>query len=119
MMRKINYLIFYFLQEGGGDANNPEKKARKRIKRSATVEKNIKNLNVAKFELEFDVDPLFKKTSSQVDILDPYKQCCGSGSTGSTCFWASWILLSLSKNSKKNLDFFCFETSFLLLLFVK
>jgi hypothetical protein len=57
-------------QEGGGDANNPEKKARKRIKRSATVEKNIKNLNVAKFELEFDVDPLFKKTSSQVDILD-------------------------------------------------
>ncbi len=48
-------------------------------------------------------------------------QCCGSGSTGSTCFWASWIririllslskysketLLSLSKYSKENLDFF-------------
>jgi hypothetical protein len=38
----------------------------------------------------------------------------GSGSTGSTCFWASWIrirlrvwiLLSLSKNSKENLDFY-------------
>jgi hypothetical protein len=49
-------------------------------------------------------------------------QCCGSGSesgagsTGSTCFWASWIririLLSLSKYSKKNLDFYCFVTSF-------
>jgi hypothetical protein len=56
-------------------------------------------------------------------------QCCGSGSEsgsiGSTRFWASliriwiyklevWIriLLSLSKNSKKNLDFYCFVTSF-------
>jgi hypothetical protein len=31
-------------------------------------------------------------------------------------FWASWIrirsLLSLSKNGKKNLDFYCFVTSF-------
>jgi hypothetical protein len=44
----------------------------------------------------------------------PAQQCCGSGSetgsTGSTCFWTSWIririLLSLSKNSKKNLDFY-------------
>jgi hypothetical protein len=37
-----------------------------------------------------------------------------SGSTGSTCFWASWIriLLSLSINSKKNLDFYSFVTSF-------
>ncbi len=42
-------------------------------------------------------------------------QCCGSGSetgSGSTCFWASWILLSPSKNSKKNLDSYCFVTSF-------
>jgi hypothetical protein len=35
----------------------------------------------------------------------------GSGSTGSTCFWASWfrirILLSPSKNSEKNLDSYC------------
>jgi hypothetical protein len=30
--------------------------------------------------------------------LRPLKnQCCGSGSTGSTCFWASWIFLSPSK----------------------
>jgi len=49
------------------DVNNPEKKVRKRIKRGNTVEKNIKNLNVAKFDLEFDVDPLFKKTSSKFD----------------------------------------------------
>jgi hypothetical protein len=40
----------------------------------------------------------------------------GSGSTGSICFWASWIririLLTLSKYHKKNLDFYCFVTSF-------
>ncbi len=51
-------------------------------------------------------------------------QCCGSGSeSGSTCFWASWIririLLSLSKTSKKNLDFYCFVTSFWLFLLEK
>ena len=44
------------------------------------------------------------------------EQCYGteSGSTRSTCFWASWIriLLLLSKNSKKNLYFYCFVTSF-------
>ncbi len=47
-------------------------------------------------------------------------QCCGSGSesgsTGSICFWASWIririLLTLSKYRKNNLDFYCFVTSF-------
>jgi hypothetical protein len=36
--------------------------------------------------------------------------------SGSTCFLASWIrirtLLPLSRNSKKNLDFYCFVTSF-------
>ncbi len=61
-------------------------------------------------------------------LLDPgygiKKQCCGSGSTGSTCFWASWIririllwiririLLSSSKNSKKNLESYYFVTPF-------
>ncbi len=55
-------------------------------------------------------------------------QCCGSesGSTGSTCFWASriwirirsevWIririLLSSCKNSKKNLDSYYLVTLF-------
>ncbi len=52
-------------------------------------------------------------------------QCSGSGSTGSTCFWASrirnhlsqvWIRLrirlSSCKNSKKNLDSFYFVTLF-------
>jgi hypothetical protein len=58
-----------------------------------------------------------------------YIQCCGSGSEsgGSIYFWASpirihWsekririllrtrILLSLSKNSKKNIDSYCFVT---------
>jgi hypothetical protein len=66
-----------------------------------------------------------KKT---INFVSPH-QCCGSGSesgsTGSTCFWASWIrfrihysdvwiriLLSPSKNSKKYLHSYCFVTSF-------
>ena len=58
-------------EEGGGeegDPNNPDQpKKKRRLKKSSTVEKNLKNINVSKFELEFDVDPLFKKTSSQFD----------------------------------------------------
>jgi len=49
------------------DENDPEKKTKKRFKKSATIEKNLKNISVTKFELEFEVDPLFKKTSSQFD----------------------------------------------------
>merc|ERR1719187_1677347 len=49
------------------DEEGNKKKSRKRLKKSSTVEKNLKNINVAKFELEFEVDPLFKKTSSQFD----------------------------------------------------
>jgi len=57
-------------EEGGDDVdpNNPDQpKKKRRLKKSSTVEKNLKNINVSKFELEFDVDPLFKKTSSQFD----------------------------------------------------
>ena len=54
--------------EGEEGLNNQEgTKKRKRIKKSATVEKNLKNINIGKMELEFDVDPLFKKTTSQFD----------------------------------------------------
>ena len=54
--------------EGEEGLNNQEGvKKRKRIKKSATVEKNLKNINIGKMELEFDVDPLFKKTTSQFD----------------------------------------------------
>merc|ERR1719234_1697250 len=53
----------------GEDGLNSQEgvKKRKRIKKSATVEKNLKNINIGKMELEFDVDPLFKKTTSQFD----------------------------------------------------
>ena len=53
--------------EGEGLDNQEGAKKRKRIKKSATVEKNLKNINIGKMELEFDVDPLFKKTTSQFD----------------------------------------------------
>jgi hypothetical protein len=53
------------------------------------------------------------ETGDILQKLLSYNQCCRSES-GSTCFWASWIriLLPPSKNSKKNLDSYCFVTSF-------
>lgn len=47
------------------DGNPRKKKPRK--KRSATIEKNLANINCSKFDLEFDTDPLFKKISQQFD----------------------------------------------------
>jgi len=49
------------------DGNKAAKKVRRKIKKSDAVEKNLKNINCGKFDLAFDVDPLFKKTSSQLD----------------------------------------------------
>ncbi len=46
----------------------------------------------------------------------------GSGSISQRQVWIRirvWILLSLSKNSKENLDFYCFVTSFWLFTFEK
>ena len=42
-------------------------KKKKRYKKSETIEKNLNNINVGKFDLEFDVDPLFKRVSTQFD----------------------------------------------------
>ena len=53
-------------EEATQGSQNPEKAKRKK-KATATVEKNINNINCSKFDLEFDVDPLFKKTSAQFD----------------------------------------------------
>jgi condensin complex subunit 2 len=79
-------------EEGGGeegDPNNPDQpKKKRRLKKSSTVEKNLKNINVSKYELEFDVDPLFNKTSTQFD-----------GGSGGNQFLATllvrWVLMVL------------------------
>ncbi len=92
-------------------------------------------------EMDTDPDPDNDANATRYGstTLVEFYQCCGSesGSIGSTCFWASWIriririhksevwiririlfwiririLLSLSNYSKKNLDFYCFVTSF-------
>lgn len=34
---------------------------------SKTIEKNLNNINTTKYDLEFDVDPLFSKTSAKFD----------------------------------------------------
>ncbi len=49
-----------------------------------------------------------------------FMQCCASRSVGSVCIWASRIrILHLKKNSKKNLDSYCFVTSLLHFLSLK
>ncbi len=53
-------------EDGGADDQDAKKKRKKR-KRATMVEKNLANINCSKFELEFDVDPLFKKVSAQFD----------------------------------------------------
>ncbi|PIK51360.1 putative condensin complex subunit 2, partial [Apostichopus japonicus] len=42
-------------------------KTKKRLRHSNTVETNLKNINVNKFDLGFEVDPLFEKTSASFD----------------------------------------------------
>jgi len=37
------------------------------MRKNTTLEKDINNLNVKKFDLEFSVDPLFKKTCADFD----------------------------------------------------
>lgn len=49
---------------GEGEATSRKKK---RLRHSNTVEANLKNINVNKFDLGFEVDPLFEKTSASFD----------------------------------------------------
>jgi hypothetical protein len=68
-----------------------------------------------------DPDPLVRGMDSDLAPDPSNQQCCGSESTGSICFWASRILLSTSKNGKKNPDSYCLVTgtSFELFIFEK
>ncbi|CAH1783707.1 unnamed protein product [Owenia fusiformis] len=49
------------------EENDAQVKKRKRARKSNTIEQNLKNINVNKFDLEFEVDPLFHKTASTFD----------------------------------------------------
>ncbi len=55
------------------------------------------------------------EVTTHILVYLAFVQCCGSGSVGSIWFLTSWIriLLSSSKNSKKNLDSYCFCDFFL------
>ncbi len=60
--------------EGGEEVDSDSGPKRRRGARtdqtadpSATLEANVENLNVKKFDLTFAVDPLFHKTSAQFD----------------------------------------------------
>lgn len=55
-------------EEGEGDEEDASRPARKsRRAREATLAKNFSQLQVKRFDLEFSVDPLFKKTSADFD----------------------------------------------------
>jgi len=53
--------------EDGHDGEDDPRRKRKKRKRATMVEKNLNNINCGRFDLEFDVDPLFKKVSAQFD----------------------------------------------------
>lgn len=53
------------MDQPGDDEERKEK--RKRKKKKLIIEANVKNLNVKGFDLDFEVDPLFKKMSAQFD----------------------------------------------------
>ncbi|CAG8633081.1 15355_t:CDS:10 [Acaulospora morrowiae] len=54
--------------EDEGEGADPERRHRKKTTRSeATLVKDYSQLTVKKFDLEFSVDPLFKKTSADFD----------------------------------------------------
>lgn len=67
------------MMNAGGDGGDEEADSESGLKKrragasdqasdpSATLEANVENLNVKKFDLTFAVDPLFHKTSAQFD----------------------------------------------------
>ena len=72
-------------QEGVDEAESESGPRRRRggsdeaVYPSATLEANVENLNVKKFDLTFAVDPLFHKTSAQFDE---------GGAKGLSSIWA-------------------------------
>ncbi|KAK7474320.1 hypothetical protein BaRGS_00034455 [Batillaria attramentaria] len=50
-----------------GEQNGEEQKKKKKTRKSRTVETNLKNINVNKFDLEFEVDPMFQVMSATFD----------------------------------------------------
>ncbi|XP_045188524.2 condensin complex subunit 2-like isoform X2 [Mercenaria mercenaria] len=56
------------MEEGAeGEPRTDEVQKKKKKRKSKTVETNLKNINVNKFDLEFEVDPLFQVMSAAFD----------------------------------------------------
>lgn len=53
--------------EGEGEGAEDKQKKKKKTRKSKTIETNLKNINVSKFDLEFEVDPMFKVMSAAFD----------------------------------------------------
>ncbi|XP_068246220.1 condensin complex subunit 2-like [Palaemon carinicauda] len=54
-------------EEMGEGGDQVVLKKKQKTKKKAVIEANIKNIDIHQFDLEFDVDPLFKKMTSQFD----------------------------------------------------
>ncbi|XP_067656794.1 condensin complex subunit 2-like [Haliotis asinina] len=54
-------------EEGTGGDNPDQRKKKKKVRKSRTVETNLKNISVNKFDLEFEVDPMFQVMSAAFD----------------------------------------------------
>ncbi len=87
--------------EGDGEAGAGPKRRRRVVDLNpdATLESSLSSLNVKKYDLAFDVDPLFHKTSAQFDEGGAKGVCC----SGACCrVWPAehqmpgdgyWVLL--------------------------
>jgi condensin complex subunit 2 len=49
------------------EEQNQKNQKRENIEGDNTLEKNLSNIDTNKYDLEFDVDPLFQKTSAKFD----------------------------------------------------
>ena len=69
----MNFLIFSkenFGEEAQETENNEHERGKKGKKDSGgegTLEKNLNNIDTNKYDLEFDIDPLFQKKSAKFD----------------------------------------------------
>lgn len=53
--------------QGAGKEEQSQKKHRRETGGEITLEKNLNNIDVSKYDLEFELDPLFQRTSAKFD----------------------------------------------------
>eukprot|EP00106_Octopus_bimaculoides_P000714 XP_014768156.1 PREDICTED: condensin complex subunit 2-like [Octopus bimaculoides] len=71
--------------DGGSGSVNVAKKEKKKKRRNTLIETNLKNINVEKLDIDFEMDPLFKSLTSSfaegnsnllLSAISCYTDCC-------------------------------------------